>query len=52
MITREDIIKAFDEKVEFRLAPWSVKTGLRQPTASEVRERLLKLLSADQGPSA
>ncbi|MGR9149623.1 hypothetical protein ACU8MT_09185 [Rhizobium leguminosarum] len=52
MITREDIIKAFDEKVEFRLSPWSAENGLRRPSVSEIKERLLKLLSAENGSAA
>lgn len=44
MITREDIGKAFDEKVEFRLCSWREETALRKPTVSEIKARLLKLV--------
>lgn len=43
MITREDIEKAFDEKVEYRLCSWREDKGIRRPTLSEIKQRLLAL---------
>ncbi|WP_165410040.1 hypothetical protein [Rhizobium ruizarguesonis] len=43
MITREDIEKAFDEKVEFRFCSWREETALRKPTISEIKARLLRM---------
>ncbi|MBA9034954.1 hypothetical protein [Rhizobium leguminosarum] len=50
MITREDIEKAFNEKVEFRLCSWPAETALRNPTISEIKAKLLKL--ADEARSS
>jgi hypothetical protein len=52
MITREDIEKAFSEKVEYRLCSWRDEIGLRRPTVSEIKARLLKMIDADMGAAA
>lgn len=43
MITKADIEKAFEDKVEYRLCPWRDDTGLRRPTLPEIKDRLLAL---------
>ncbi|MGO7686251.1 hypothetical protein ACC696_16530 [Rhizobium ruizarguesonis] len=51
MITRDDIEKAFFDKVEYRLCSWREETALRGPTAAEIKARLLKLVDSNQGAS-
>lgn len=44
MITKDDIEKAFTEKVEYRICPWRSETALRAPNLAEIKSRLISKL--------
>jgi hypothetical protein len=50
MISHDDIEKAFEEKVEYRLCPWREDTGMRRPTLSEIKERLMQKAKENNRP--